>query len=224
MRAPAPVGPGVMRVTTATCMPMRWLVNRALFGLPLVAVLFLNAPTRLSAMPVRLYVGNVATSVWDTDPTKVGVSLQIGNDGTAPAEDVRVTAVVVPGGAFSGPSPLPIALGTIEPNGSAVLDLLITVPRTDGAAYRLTVTGTYSHRGNARDFSLNRTIAPNSAGPGPIPAQHGDTAKGSDVHPPAGAPPPSAASPPLGPNAMTPMMIPVGPPRQVIPLKPNKPD
>jgi len=166
-------------------------------------------------MPVHLYAENVATSVWDTDPTKVGVTLQISNDGTAPADHVRVTSVVVGGGAFSGPAPLPIAIGKIMPNGSSLLDLVITVPRTDGTAYLLTVSGTYTSSGESHDFSLDRTIAPNSAGPGPIRAQSGVTARGPSAQPPPGPSPPAAGLPPLGPNATTPMLIPVGPPRQL---------
>jgi hypothetical protein len=191
---------------------MNWFVSRFLFQLPLVGVSLLIGSTHLAAMPVRLYAENVATSVWDTDPSKVGVTVQISNDGTAPADHVRVTSVVVDGGAFSGPAPLPIAIGKIEPNGSSLLDLVITVPRTDGTAYLLTISGTYTSSGGSHDFSLNRTIAPNSAGPGPIPAQSGVTAKGQ---PPPGPSPPAAGPPPLRPNATTPMLIPVGPPRQL---------
>jgi len=182
----------------------------------IAATLFLGS-AHAAVIPVTLYIANVATSVWDTDPTKVGVALQIGNDGTAPADNVVVTAVTVRGGAFSGPTPLPISIGKIAPNGSSLLDLVITVPRTDGKAYRLTISGTYTSSARSHDFSLNRTIAPNSAAPGPVPARSGVTKRGPSAQPPPGSSPPAAAPPPFGPNATTPMLIPVGPPRQLSP-------
>lgn len=189
--------------------------------LPLAEAVLLVASAQVAAMPVRLYTENVAISVWDTDHSKVGVTLQIGNDGAAPADDVRVTSVVVRGGALSGSTPLPITIGRIGPKGSALLDLVINVPRTDGTAYRLRISGAYTYFGSPHDFSIDRTVAPNSAATGPIPAQSGVTAKRPSAQAPPGPSPPAAASPPLRPNATTPMLIPVGPPRQL--MLPNTP-
>jgi hypothetical protein len=208
--------PGVAAVVAEQIeLPMGRLVGGPLLRLPLAAAVLLFEAAQVAAMPVRLYTENFATSVWDTDPSKVGVELQIGNGGDSPADNVRVTSVRVRGGAFSGPTTLPIAIGTIKPNGSTLLDLLITVPRTDGTAYRLTISGTYRYFGRVHDFSLDRTVAPNSAGPGPVPAQSGVTAKGPSTQLPPAPSPPAATSPPSGPNATAPMLIPIGPPRQL---------
>jgi hypothetical protein len=161
-----------------------------------------------------LSVENVATSVWDTDPSKVGVELQIVNSGGTPAADVRVTSVAVRGGALSGLSALPIALGNIGPRGTALLDFVIAVPRTDGTGYLLTISGTYRDAAAPRPFSLTRTVAPSAAGPSSIIGKSGVSPKGSS--PPADpGQPPKASGPPVGPNATTPMLIPVGPPRQL---------
>ena len=48
--------------------------------------------------PVLLYSGNVGLSVWDTDTTRVAVSMQVVNGGTAAAQDVRVTSVALSAG------------------------------------------------------------------------------------------------------------------------------
>jgi hypothetical protein len=186
----------------------------------LLAGLLSAAPLLLGSVhagvtSVSLQAQNVATSVWDTDPSKVGVQLQIANNGTAGAENVLVTTVVVGGGASSGPTPLPIGLGTIGPRGSALLDLVIAVPQADGRQYLVTISGTYSSSGRPYRFSLDRAVAPSAAAPGPFIGQTGGSAKGSSQ--PAGPvqPPTAGVPPPFGPNATTPMMIPVGPPRQL---------
>jgi hypothetical protein len=159
-------------------------------------------------------VDNVASSVWDTDSSKIGVELQIVNHGAAAADDARVTAVAVHRGTLSSPQALPIALGNIAPESSALLDLVITVPQTDGTGYQLTISGTYRNSGAPQRFSLTRTVNPAAVAPGPVAGQSGVTDKGLIL--PAGpVQPPAADGPPLfGPNATTPMLIPPGPPRQ----------
>ena len=185
------------------------------------AVLVAGSPAS-ATLPVILSAENAATSVWDTDASKVGVELQIVNNGGTGADDVRVTSVKVQGGALSGPPALPIALGSIGPRGSALLDLVIAVPRADGTAYLLTISGTYRNSGAERRFSLTRTVAPNAAAPAPIVGQSGVSTRGSTQ--PAGPvqPPAAGGQPPLGPNATTPMLIPPGPPRQVLPANPGE--
>jgi hypothetical protein len=190
-------------------------VSRLSLPLLLAATLVSGGFVEAAETPVLLDTENVATSVWDTDPTKVGVVVQIGNSGSSAADNVVVTSVVVQEGAFSGPNPLPVALGTIKPNGSALLDLIITVPRTDGAQYLLTISGTYAYAGELRPFSLTGTVTPDSAAPGPFMGESDVSTKRSGEHSPPVSNPPAAAPPPFGPNATTPMMIPVGPPRQL---------
>ncbi len=183
------------------------------------ALLAAATPAVPGGPPVVLVAANAATSVWDTDPSKVGIELQIVNDGSAPATDVRVTAVDVHGGALAAAhSALPISLGNIVPQRSALLDLVITVPRTDGAtSYLLTISGTYRTSGARQAFSLTHTVAPNAAAPRPIPAKSGASAttptqSAGPMEPHVAGGPPS-----LKPNATTPMLIPPGPPRQLSP-------
>ena len=177
----------------------------------------LGAAPVAAAPPVALLVENAATSVWDTDASKVGVQLQVVNRGAASAEDVRVTSVGVNGGALDAAySVLPIALGNVAPQGSLLLDLVISVPRTDGAAYLLTIAGTYRVAAALQRFTLTHTVTPSAAGPGVISGQSG--VSGTAPSQPAGpvAPPVVGGGPPqFGPNAATPMLIPPGPPRQL---------
>jgi hypothetical protein len=137
--------------------------------------------------------------------------------GAASAEDVRVTSVGVSGGALDAAySVLPIALGNVAPQGSLLLDLVISVPRTDGAAYLLTIAGTYRVAAALQRFTLTHTVTPSAAGPGVISGQSG--VSGTAPSQPAGpvAPPVVGGGPPqFGPNAATPMLIPPGPPRQL---------
>jgi hypothetical protein len=191
-------------------------LNMLLLRLSLAAAAILVVGSAHAAItPVLLFTENAATSVWSTDPTKVGVQLQIGNNGTAAGTNVQVTSFLVQGGSFSGPSPLPVGLGTINAGDSALLDVVITVPKTDGTMrYLLTFAGTYTYSGNQYGFTLNWPVVPNSAGPGTIFSQTGTSTIQNPslvVYP---VPPPQ---PPFLPNAETPIFIPVGPPSTTTP-------
>ncbi len=181
-------------------------------------------PAAAASPPVLLSAPNAASSVWDTDPTKVGVELQILNRGAVAAEDVRVTSVGVQGGSLAAAhSPMPIVLGNIAPQGSALLDLVITVPHIEEPRYLLTIAGTYSAGGVRQHFSLNRTVRPETGGPGPIPAKAGVSVSQSGGSAPLGAN--AAGAPPgfAGFNAATPVLIPPGPPRAGSPSSPSRP-
>lgn len=193
---------------------MKWAAGALGSGLSFVAAMMAAGLPGVSATPKALSADNAASSVWDTDPSKVGIELQIVNHSGATTEDVQVTAVAVHGGALSSSQALPIVLGNIAPQSSALLDLVIIVPRTDGTDYQLTISGTYRDSGAPQRFSLMRTVNPAAVVPGPVVGQSGVTDKGFSQ--PAGPiQPPAAGGPPLfGPNATTPMLIPPGPPRQ----------
>ena len=180
-------------------------------------------PGAMGAASVKLSVPNAASSVWDTDPSKIGVELQIMNSGIAAAEDVRVATVNVEGGAHAIPTALPIALGDIAPQASALLDLVISVPRPDGTAYRLTVRGTFRTAGVTRPFSLTYSVAPSAAGPGPIMPNSGVSTVTSGAPAIPTDPHPAGRQPGFGPNAVTPMLIPPGPPRAPSPARTSPP-
>lgn len=177
------------------------------------ALLTAVSPAATAAASAGLSVPNAASSVWDTDPSKVGIELQIMNSGVVAAEDVRVTAVNVRAGALAAPTVFPIALGNIAPQASALFDLVLSVPRVDGTAYLLTIRGTFRAAGVQRRFSLGRAVTPSAAAPGPITPKNGSSTVTSGV--PAMPAEPSAGGRPrgFGPNAATPMLIPPGPPR-----------
>jgi hypothetical protein len=190
-------------------------------ALSLAGVVLAAGLSAAPAAPVALAADNAATSAWDPDPSMVGVELQIVNHGVAAADDVRVTGVAVQGGALSGPRAPPIELGTIASQGSALLDLVIAVPRTDGSGFLLTISGTYRSAGMSQPFSLTRTVAPSGATPTPLSEQSGVSGKAFSQ--PAGPPEARAGvgPPSFGPNATTPMLIPPGPPRQPTPGGPD---
>jgi hypothetical protein len=203
----------------------RFSVRGFLIRLSLSEAMLSAGLAHAAVTPVHLYAENVATSVWDIDHSKVGVTLQISNGGSSAAANVVVTSVTVHGGAFSGPSPLPVALGTINPKNSALLDLLITVPRTDGTRCLLTIAGSYTYSGTSYGFSLNREIAPSSIDAGPFVGKSGvSTTQDPNMDPNLPPNPPTAAQQPFGPNATTPMMIPLGPPRRLSLPSPNDAD
>jgi hypothetical protein len=184
----------------------RYSVRLALAGF----ALFLTASAQAAVTPVQLVTLNGATSVWGTDPTKVGVELQIGNSGSAAANSVNVTNLTVQGGLFSGPQPLPVALGTINAGDDQMLDFVISVPTTNGTkAYRLTISGNYMYSGTLYGFSLNWSVTPNSAGPGTITPINGVA---TIQNPNTATFPPPPTQPPFSPNAETPNFVPIGPP------------
>jgi hypothetical protein len=186
---------------------------RSLAVLSMVGAVSAAGAGSAATLPIILSVANAAASVWDTDPSKAGIELQIVNNGGAIAAGVRVTSVDVRGGSLAAATALPIGLGNIAPRGSALLDLVITVPRTDTTGYRLTISGIYRHARRAQRFSLTRAITPSAAPPGPIRARNGASATAPN-QPASPAGPPAVGGPPgFGPNATTPMLIPPGPPR-----------
>jgi hypothetical protein len=194
------------------------IINR--LWLTLASAALLAGPAQGAVAPVQLYTVSAATSVWATDHSKVGIELQIGNDGTSDAEDVQVSSVTVQGGSFSGPS-LPTRLGTIDPGESALLDVLINVPTVDGfTRYLLTISGTYTYGGTGivYGFSINYAVFPNANGPGPISATSGTS---TVFNPNLVSYPAARPAPPLLPNAESSILIPIGPPSILFPPTPT---
>jgi hypothetical protein len=187
-------------------------------GVWLTMLLVLALGAHAAEKPVQLTIENVALSVWDTDATMVGVALQIRNVGTASADNVRVFAVVIFGGTFAGPDPLPLSLGSIGPAQDVALDLVVKVPKTDGTRYLLTILGHYTYSGKVPGFFLlNRHVAPQPDGNGPFRVRDGVAV----IQDPSTAfypvPPPLVL---FGPNTADPILIPPGPPRQIFPATP----
>lgn len=182
----------------------RWVAWWGVAALPLVSA-------QASGASVLLQIVNDVSSVWTTDGSKIGVELQIENSGSEAAEDVRVISVGVKGGALADGTRLPVALGTIRPQASGLLDFIIDngIPVT-GASYLIRVYGTYRGGAGLHQFSLHHAVSLMAA-PHSIVPRHGVSGKDQLTSPAS----PTTNSPGWGPNATTPMMIPVGPPRQL---------
>lgn len=196
---------------------MKFLPKRYASWLVAICVLGCALGVQAAVTPVRLITENVALSVWE-DGVNVGVALQLKNDSAALAKDVKVTSVTLRGGTVQNLVSLPQSLGDLPPLGDSMLNLKLSVPRTDGTRYLLTVNGSYTYAGAVYGFSLNRYLIPRPAPIGPIPTRDGLSAvqhPNNVVYPP---PPPVVA---FEPNAETPILIPPGPPRQVFPSTPT---
>jgi hypothetical protein len=165
---------------------------------------------------VRIVIGALAVSAWD-DGISVGAQLQLQNVGHAVAPDVRVTRVTVTGGTYAGPSTLPASLGDMAAAEDRLFDAILEVP-ADGSQRRLTVEGDYKRGTRRIFFRTSRLIAPDSTPPGPFSSTPGQVV----VQNPNTAFYPPAPSPrTFGPNAETPMLIPLGPARQLFPPTPS---
>jgi hypothetical protein len=167
----------------------------------------------------HIYIKEAAVSAWDDNAT-VGAQLQLANDGKRAARQVRLTRVEVGGGTYSGPTALPTgSLGDLAVGADNIrFDAILKIAAANGSARTLAVAGTFQDEHGEHGFRAERAINPNTAPPGPITGVPGQSTKqnpGSAVYPPA----PSPA--PFGPNAETPVFVPIGPPRQLFPPTPT---
>jgi hypothetical protein len=191
------------------------IMRRLVSHVALAVLLWMAALAQAAVTPVQLVSSSIGVSVWDTDPTMVGVAMQVVNVGTGTAENVRITAVrVAQGGSYQGPDPLPLSLGTIQATKDKILSFQVRVPRADGTRYLVTISGVYQVAGASYGFTLNRAIAPQPPAVGPIAAQSGSATiwtRATANYPPRPLPDD------LGPNAETPILIPPGPSRPLLP-------
>lgn len=192
--------------------------NRLLFPVWLALLLLGATLAQAAVTPVRLVTGNVALSVWDTDPTMFGAALQIRNAGTGEAGDIQVNSIVIQSGSYEGPAAVPFSLGTVDPGEDAILNIRLKVPKTDGTRYLLTISGRYTYLGKVYGFSLNRFVAPQPSANGPFQGKEGVS---TIQNPLRAVYPPEPRGRPFEPNAETPMLIPVGPLRQIFPPTPT---
>src|SRR5262249_48479428 len=166
---------------------------------------------------VSIVLEEAAVSVWD-DKVTVGAQLQLKNNGNGTANDLRVTRVEVDGGNYQGPVGLPISLGDLAAGGDVRFDAVLHLAVADGSPHILNVEGNYRDGLLRPSFRTARTISPNAAPPGPVPSVPGEAVKQN----PNSAPyPPSPPKAPFGPNAESPIFVPLGPPRQLFPPTPS---
>jgi hypothetical protein len=98
-------------------------------------------------------------------PGQLAVAVTVANDGTAPAENVQVTTLTLPGGTLITPT-LPHSLGTIGAPGSAVLQASFSGPFVPGSTLPLAIAGTYAVGTSTFCFSLEAEVAIPPGAPG----------------------------------------------------------
>lgn len=103
------------------------------------------------------------------DPMTLLSALPIRNTGTAPAEDVQVTAITLEDGTLTSPT-LPADLGTIPAGGFAVLHADFSGDSfAPEASFALTVEGTYMVGDDQFCFTLEAELTIPPAAPGSAP-------------------------------------------------------
>lgn len=164
-------------------------------------------------LPPKIVISTVAVSVWNDGSGKAGAQLLLKNIGRSSARELKVTDFKINHGKYFGPATLPAFVGDIAAGEDKLFDSIIKVP-IDGKESQIILKGTYMRNNGQGDklqvFVATYLIAPSAALPGPITSTPGQAVKQSPEntsYPPA-SPPAS-----FGPNAETPMFIPIGPQR-----------
>lgn len=179
----------------------------------LVIALFLLTSCRSRGLVIE----NVAVSPW-SDGHTAGATLQLVNAGNTTLKDVRVKEIEIDDGRHTGPVALPIHLGDLAPGKDVLLDALLNLTGIDGRARSLRVEGDFLRNNRWRHFHAARTISPNLPSNAPIGTFPGVAVKQHLATATFPVLPPGPTRPP---NAETPMMIPIGPPRVVFPPTPT---
>jgi hypothetical protein len=157
----------------------------------------------------------IGMSTWD-DGT-VSLAIPLVNEGSLEAKDVTITGITADAGSYQGPRPFAYVVGDIDPEEFRLLDAVFS-NLSSAASFPLAVSGTYRVGAASCPFTAQSSITPPPA-PAPVVATPGQTVKQSPAtafFPPAPTPPPS-----FEPNGESPMLIPVGPFRQLFPPTPT---
>lgn len=167
----------------------------------------------------EIVLQQAVASVWDESQT-IGVQAVLINEGARAAPDLRISSVSIEEGAFAGPDRAQNP-GDLAPGGNAAVDAVFKLATpADGRPRRLVVEGSY--RGGLfgrRRFTAEGSVNPDAAPPNVIFSTPGVMTK---QRPDAVAYPPAQPAPGgEGPNAETPILIPIGPPRTVFPPTPQ---
>jgi len=125
---------------------------------------FLTVTVNRLASPVVLSPGGSGGTL--LSPTTLSSSTRIRNTGTAPAQNVQVTAIALQDGTLLSPATLPLNLGGIPAAGSAVLDATFSGSFAPGGSYPITLQGTYAVGDATYCFTLTDNVIVPVAGPG----------------------------------------------------------
>ena len=124
---------------------------------------------RVECLASAAILGTFAPGDSLLDPNTLLSAFQITNTGSAPADNVQVTSITLPGASLTSPS-LPLNLGTIPNDGFAVVNADFSGgPFTPGGTYMVTVQGTYSVGSATYCFNLTVDLIVPPAAPGSAP-------------------------------------------------------
>jgi hypothetical protein len=129
---------------------------------------FMTIKVECLASPVILSLGGPGVSLRDQNQTLLS-AVPIINSGTAPAQNVEITEITLPGGQLTSPTPLPFNLGTIPADDSTVLNANFSGAFSPSTDYPLTVKGTYAVNDATYCFTLNTDLTTLPASPGSAP-------------------------------------------------------
>ena len=186
---------------------------------PCLAPQPLEPPQQSPGGYVSIVLQETAVSVWD-DRVTTGAQLQLVNVGSVDAAHLRVTRIEVERGTYDGPMTLPFVLGDLKAAEDIRFDAVLKLATIDGSPRVLTVEGEFGAGISRSNFRTSLTISPSVALPGPfssVPSQAEKQNPNTATYPPVSTAPPDMR---FGPNAETPIFLPIGPPRQLFPPTP----
>lgn len=163
-------------------------------------------------------IPGVASSIWDDGTVSLAIPLENEND-DANVTNVLITRIQVPSSEYIGPSLLPTSIGQMPPDEVKIVYALFSPAQIQTRdRYPINVGGTYNIGTASCQFEIHDFVQPGPPVPGLITPTNGLSSKTNPLTATHPVPPPP---PPFGPNAETPMFIPIGPARQLFPLTPT---
>lgn len=128
---------------------------------------FLTVEVRCAASPATLTLGPPGVSL--LGPTTLLSAVPLANTGAAPAGDVELSEIALPGGTLTTPASLPFELGTIPAAGAVPVSTTLEGPFAPLGSYPLTLKGTYAAGGATYCFDLTATLRVPPGSPGSAP-------------------------------------------------------
>jgi len=126
---------------------------------------FVTVEVECLASPVVLSA--VAPGASLVNITSLLSAFRIANTGTAPAENVQMSSITLPGATLTSPTSLPLTLGTIRVGGSTIVNADFSGgPFSPGASYPLSLQGTYDVGTATYCFSLSLNVMLPPGAPG----------------------------------------------------------
>jgi len=124
----------------------------------------LTITVECATSPAKLTLGAPGANL--LDPATLLSAVPIVNAGTAPADNVQLADISLPGGTLNVPPSLPFGLGTIPAGGAVVLNTDFTGAFVPLGSYPLQLNGTYAVGTSTYCFDLTSTLTIPPAAPG----------------------------------------------------------